>query len=167
MYRLTLFLFITSCFLLSLTRAIETTSLPFAPNPSPTGVICIQVVCPDPGVDDPNYCPERCNGNCKTIQNACCPQSQVAVCADDPTSAISPPASSGPSPTASVPSDSASSPATSSSSSPVIASSPAPAETTNASPNPEEGGASKYGLKNTHYFVVPLFIILVTKLLLL
>ena len=163
MNRVTLLLLITS-FLLNISQAIETTSLAAVPNPGqPTDVVCIQIVCPDPGVDDPTQCPERCNGKCHTIQNACCPQSQVAVCDDDPnaTSGVVPTTSGGNSePTSSaspVPTGSGS--ASDGGSASVTSSAGGNAS---ASTNPEE--SSSNGLK-LPYFVLPLFIVLVTKLL--
>ncbi|KAI9488462.1 hypothetical protein BDB00DRAFT_848124 [Zychaea mexicana] len=167
-------LLVSCCFVAVGVRAIETTSLPGTPV-SPSGVVCIQVVCPDPGVDGSATCPERCNGNCNIIQNACCPQNSVAVCADEAgasSGAGQPQASSttsGPVPTAVSSSSSSHIVASSSPSSslPASSASPPPAETTDSTSSTEETPEGSSDSLKLPFFVLPLFMILVTKLLLL
>ncbi|KAI7858735.1 hypothetical protein BDC45DRAFT_497515 [Circinella umbellata] len=164
MYRATLLLLIV-CFLLNVSRAIDPTSLPVPSPGQPTDVVCIQIICPDPGVD-PNHCPERCHGKCRIIENACCPESQIAVCADDPdiTSGLVPTSSGGDNePTGSVTALPTESGSASDGGSTAIGSSSG----TSSSPNPDtttNPESSSNGLK-LPYFVAPLFIILITKLL--
>ncbi|KAI8149820.1 hypothetical protein BJV82DRAFT_573065 [Fennellomyces sp. T-0311] len=164
MYRLTVLLLIAS-WLLAAHGVIETTSLPGTPI-APSGTVCIQIICPDPGDGDPTICPERCNGACTTITNACCPQSEVAICAGEPTPGVSTvPTASSPAPT-SASSPAESSPAESSSSiqsSPASSASSPPADTTDGSENSEDGTTALA----LPYYVLPLVLILVTKLLLL
>jgi hypothetical protein len=60
----------------------HTTSPRFSPIPQPTssGVYCIQMVCPSES-SEPS-CPADCHSGCKNVPDQCCPQNTVAVCQD-------------------------------------------------------------------------------------
>ncbi|SAM07511.1 hypothetical protein [Absidia glauca] len=60
----------------------HTTSPRFSPIPQPTssGVYCIQMVCPSESIEA--SCPADCHSGCKTVPDQCCPQNTVAVCQD-------------------------------------------------------------------------------------
>lgn len=104
--------------------AVDSISLP---PTKPTGTVCIQVVCPDPGAEP--TCPADCKTSC-TFQTTdpCCPNQKVAVCRDD--------GSSSSSPTSSVASTTESTPVASSSSN------AASTALTNSSPIPSASSSS-------------------------
>lgn len=79
-YWLTIIVFLL--LLLECVLGQHTTSPRFSPIPQPTssGVYCIQMVCPTE-VSEPS-CPANCHSGCKTVPDQCCPQNTVAVCQD-------------------------------------------------------------------------------------
>ncbi|ORZ15100.1 hypothetical protein BCR42DRAFT_416409 [Absidia repens] len=111
----------------------HTTSPRFTPQPTSSGIVCIQMVCPSPDSSQPT-CPSDCSSGCKVIPDQCCPQLTVAVCQDNngSTSTDSPSASAtGGSPTATAQSSSPSSTVVSSSPSSTAAPSSSPSPNTN------------------------------------
>lgn len=135
-------------------NAIETTSLSVYPIPTPSGTVCIQMICTEPPTTDGETCPANCKDSCVLVSlNPCCPKQFTAVCKDQLSSVVSSilsptqtSSSSAPATATSAPATVTSAPASSSSSVPSspFSSRTVPAQSTATPEQPQNVGAALY-----------------------